>query len=80
MSVIAPVREAVGGDELVGLVAEHVDERVADADDVEAASPVARSRAHAIEPGMPVTRRGDVRGRSWARRGRSRRPTVVTRP
>ena len=61
-------REAVGVDELVGFVAQHVDEGVADPDDVDAHHRGARSRTPAIETGMPVAARARPHGRRGARR------------
>ena len=70
--------ELLLGDELVGLVAEHVDERVADADDVEAG-------AHddvLLRTPPSVTATDDaIRSASTASGGgRSRRPSVWVRP
>ena len=68
MSCIAPRSSCMLDDEVLGFVTQDVDEGVADADDVEA--------GHATGRGvLPI-----VTGMPWSRRGRSRLPTVVTRP
>ena len=87
MSVHRARREVVLGEELVGLVAEHVDQRVADADDVEAAAhdrPLGsrRSAQPTRAPASDVAATDDaIRSASTASGGgRSRRPSVWVRP